>query len=83
MATTQINPHSQEELDTLLAIYKSAVNDWISAIREEEDFATPDHSMKEWEVWDQSGFREAAARDKAKAARAAYADALRHKLYNF
>jgi len=68
---------------TLSCRCTSAVNDWIAAIREEEDFATPDHSMKEWESWDQAGFREAAARDKAKAARAAYVDALRHKLYNF
>lgn len=83
MATTQIDAQLQEELDTLLSMYKTAVNDWIAAIRAEEDFATPDHSMKEWEDWDQAGFREAAARDKAKAARAAYVDALRHKLYNF
>jgi hypothetical protein len=53
------------------------------AIRAEEDFATPDHSMAEWEAWDQAGFKEEDAREKAKAARKAYADALREKLYNF
>jgi len=38
------------ELDSLLADYKSAVDEWRAAIRAEEDFATPDHSMKEWEA---------------------------------
>jgi len=71
------------ELDSLLADYKAAVDEWRAAIKVEEDLATPDHSMKEWEVWDQAGFREEEARVKAKAARAAYVDALREKLYNF
>lgn len=71
------------ELDSLLADYKTAVDEWRAAIRAEEDFATPDHSMKEWEAWDQADFREEEAREKAKAARLAYADALREKLYNF
>jgi len=72
-----------QELDALLASYKTAVEEWIAAIRAEENFATPDHSMKEWEVWDQAGFKEEDARDKAKDARKAYVDALREKLYNF
>lgn len=75
--------HAKQELDSLLAAYKAAVEEWMTAIHAEEDFATPDHSMKEWEVWDQAGFKEEEARDKAKAARQAYADALREKLYNF
>jgi hypothetical protein len=73
----------KEELDSLLGAYKTAVEEWIAAIRKEEDFATPDHSMKEWEAWDQADFREEDARDKAKAARLAYVDGLREKLYNF
>jgi hypothetical protein len=73
----------KEELDGLLAAYKSAVDEWREAIRAEEDFATPDHSMREWEAWDQAGFKEEDAREKAKAARRAYVDALREKLYNF
>lgn len=73
----------QAELDELLAAYKTAVEGWVAAIHTEEDFATPDHSMKEWEVWDQAGFKEEEARKKAKAARQAYVDGLREKLYNF
>ena len=74
---------TDQQLDSLLGAYKTAVEQWIAAIREEENFATPDHSMKEWEVWDQAGFREEEAREQAKAARQAYVDALREKLYNF
>ena len=83
METQEKDTEVQAELDSLLARYKAAVEEWITAIRAEEDFATPDHSMKEWEAWDQAGFKEEDAREKAKAARQAYADALREKLYNF
>jgi hypothetical protein len=74
---------TQAVLDSLLAAYRAAVEEWVAAIHAEEDFATPDHSMKEWEVWDQAGFKEEEVRDKAKTARRAYVDALREKLYNF
>jgi hypothetical protein len=73
----------KQDLDGLLAAYKAAVDEWRAAIRAEEDFATPDHSMRDWEAWDQAGFKEEDAREKAKAARQAYADGLREKLYNF
>jgi hypothetical protein len=73
----------QAELDELLTGYKTAVEEWIATIRAEEDFAKPDHSMREWEAWDESGFKEEDARKKAKAARQAYVDALREKFYNF
>jgi hypothetical protein len=74
---------TQVHLDSLLADYKTAVEQWIAAIHTEEDFATSDHSMKEWEGWDQAGLREEEAREVARAARQTYADALREKLYNF
>lgn len=73
----------KDTLDSRLAAYKAAMDEWKASIQAEEDFATPDHSMKEWEAWDQAGFREAELRDKAKAARVLYVDALRAKLYNF
>jgi hypothetical protein len=74
---------TQTDLDALLADYKAAVEEWIAAIRAEEEFATPDHSMKEWELWDQAGLREEEVAGKATTARLAYVDALRAKLYNF
>ena len=83
METQEKEIQEKQELDSLLSAYKTAVNEWIAAIHTEEDFATPDHSMKEWEVWDQAGLKEDEAREKAKAARQAYVDMLREKLYNF
>ncbi len=71
------------ELDKLRFKYKSAVERWIEAIREEENLATPDHSMIAVEDWDRANFAEQEARDIAKAARQEYADALRQVLYNF
>lgn len=71
------------ELDQLRSRYKAAVERWIAAIREEENLATPNHSMVAVEQWDQANFAEQDARDIAKAARQEYADALREVLYNF
>jgi hypothetical protein len=71
------------ELDKLRFNYKAAVERWIAAIREEENLATPDHSMIAVEDWDRANFAEQAARDIAKAARQEYADAVRQVLYNF
>ena len=71
------------ELDKQRFNYKAAVERWIAAIRLEENFATPDHSMIALEDWDQANFAEQDARDVAKAARQEYADALRQVLYNF
>jgi hypothetical protein len=73
----------KETLDSRLAAYKAAMDAWKVSIQEEENFATPDHSMTEWEAWDAAGFREAELRDRAKAARVLYVDALRQKLFNF
>ncbi|MGP0075802.1 MAG: hypothetical protein ACLPWF_28130 [Bryobacteraceae bacterium] len=71
------------ELDKLRFQYKAAVDRWVAAIREEENLATPDHSMIASEAWDQANFAEQDARDIAKAARQEYANALREVLYNF
>jgi hypothetical protein len=71
------------ELDILRFKYKAAVERWVTAIRAEEDLATPDHSMVAVENWDQANFAEEDARNVAKAARQEYTDALRQVLYNF
>jgi hypothetical protein len=83
METQKVTPELQQELDALLADYKAAVDEWVAAIRDEEKCATPDHSMKEWNIWDEADVREEEARQKAKDARKAYMDALREKLFNF
>jgi hypothetical protein len=64
-------------LDALRAAYKQATDEWINAIRAEENLATADHSIVAWEHWDTAGFAEEDIRSKAKHARDAYKDALR------
>ena len=71
------------DLDRLRYSYKEAVDRWISAIRAEEDLATPDHSMVAKEEWERANFTEEDARNAAKTARQEYQDALRQLLYNF
>ena len=65
-------------LDQLQLAYKEAVDRWVAAIRSEEALATPDHSEVAMERWDAAGFAELDAQSKAKLARDAYKDGLRH-----
>ena len=69
------------ELDRFRQEYKDAVDKWIVTIREEEALATPDHSVHAWDLWEQAGFAEEAAREKAQAAKRQYEDALREVDY--
>lgn len=71
------------ELDRLRLAYKTAVDQWVATIREEEELATPDHSMVQMERWDAAGFREQDAKEKAQAAKDDYKDALRKVNYSF
>jgi hypothetical protein len=71
------------ELDRLRQAYKDAVEQWIAAIRSEENLATADHSVSAIDVWEHAGFGEEAAREKAKDARRQYEDALREIDFNF
>jgi hypothetical protein len=65
------------EYEVLRQSYKSAVDAWVAAIREEEALATPDHSMVAMEHWDAANFKEQDAQKKAVAAKEALQDALR------
>ena len=60
-----------------------SVEQWISAIRAEENLATQDHTIHAVDVWEHAGFTEEEARKKAKEARQAYEDALRTVNFNF
>ena len=71
------------ELDRLRQLYKQAVDLWIAAIREEEALATPDHSIRAWERWDQAGFHAQEAEERANLAKEAYKDGLRQIDYSF
>ncbi len=65
------------DLDRLQKAYKDAVNVWIAAIREEENLATPDHSIVAWERWEQAGFKAQESQEQATVAKEAYKDGLR------
>jgi hypothetical protein len=71
------------ELDTLQAAYKTAVDAWIATIQEELALATGNHSEAEIDSWEAAGFREAEARERAKAAKIRYESGLRQEFFNF
>jgi hypothetical protein len=73
----------EAELDKMQSDYKAAVEEWIAAIRQEESLASANHSVAEIDQWEGAADREEEARDKAKAAKEAYEDALREKFFNF
>jgi hypothetical protein len=72
-----------QELDQLQTEYKTAVEAWIAAIREEEVLVSGDHSIAEVDQWEAAHFREEESRTKAKRAKRAYEDALREKFFGF
>jgi hypothetical protein len=71
------------ELDAMQLAYKASVEDWIGAIRKEEDLASMNHSLAQVDQWEQAHFNEEAARKRAKAAKAHYEAALRKKFFSF
>ena len=71
------------QLDALQNAYKTAVDEWIAAIRREEDLASTPHDVAEVDKWEAASFDEDALRGKVKAAKKAYENALREKFYGF
>ena len=71
------------ELDRMQAAYKATVEEWISAIREEEALASVNHTVAEVDKWEAAHFRADEVRSKVKAAKKQYEDALRRKFFNF
>ena len=71
------------ELDELQAAYKTAVESWISAIRNEEALVSANHSMAEIDRWEQAHLDEDDMRNAVKAAKENYEDALRAKFFGF
>jgi hypothetical protein len=78
------NEDQNSKLDGLQATYKAAVDEWIALIQQEAALVTvDDHSVAEVDQWEQAYFKEEEARDKARAAKQAYEDALREKFFGF
>jgi hypothetical protein len=73
----------EPELDSMQRNYKEAVDAWVAAIREEEALASMNHSVAEVDQWEAAADREEEARNKAKAAKQAYEDALRREFFHF
>ena len=71
------------ELDRMQAAYKSAVEEWIAAIKQEEALASVNHTIAEVDKWEAAHFREDEIRSKVKAAKKRYEDALREKFFGF
>jgi hypothetical protein len=63
--------------------YKAAVEEWIAAIKREEELASTPHDVAEIDKWEQAHFDEDDMRNKVKAAKARYEDALRKKFFDF
>jgi hypothetical protein len=71
------------ELDQLQSRYKSAVETWVSSIRQEEALASVNHSVAQVDQWENAGDLEEEARKNAKTAKKDYEDALRKEFFNF
>jgi hypothetical protein len=71
------------KLDQMRAAYKAAVEEWITAIKEEESLASVDHTIAEIDKWEGAHFAEDKIRSKVKAAKKEYEDALREKFFGF
>lgn len=71
------------ELDKLQAAYKDTVEAWIAAIRREEALASVNHDVAEVDQWERAHLEEDELRNKVKAAKEEYEDALRAKFFGF
>ena len=71
------------DLDQMQAAYKVAVEEWIAAIKQEEALASVNHTVAEVDEWEDANFKEDALRNKVKAAKKRYEDALREKFFGF
>jgi len=74
---------NEAELDKLQADYKTAVEQWIAAIRAEEALASVHHSVAELDKWEQSHWLEHKAHKEVIFRKRLYEDALRRDLFGF
>lgn len=71
------------QLDDLQSAYKAAVEDWIAAIKHEEELASVDHDVAKIDLWEQAAFDEEDLRNRVKTTKKRYEDALREQIYGF
>ena len=70
-------------LDKLQKEYVAAVEKWIGAIKHEEALASVNHTVAEVDKWEGAHFKEDEQRNRVKAAKKVYEDALREKFFGF
>jgi hypothetical protein len=73
----------QQELDELQVAYKKAVDNWVTAIREEEALASGNHSVVELDQWEAAHFREHKLHKEVDYRKRLYEDALRREFFGF
>ena len=80
---TDISADLQEELDQLQAAYKAAVDEWVKAIRAEEDLASGNHNVAELDKWEAACFHASKLQREADYRKRLYEDALRREFFGF
>jgi hypothetical protein len=83
MADEVMSDVDTSELDRMQSAYKAAVEEWIAAIKQEEDLASVNHTIAEVDKWEGAHFKEDEIRSKVKKAKKLYEDALREKFFGF
>jgi hypothetical protein len=78
-----VSANLQQELDQLQAEYKTAVHDWVAAIREEEALASANHNVVELDQWEAAHFREHKLHKEVDYRKRLYENALRREFFGF
>ena len=74
---------AQAELLTMQKAYKAAMDEWVAALRAEEELALVDPTVAQVDEWEGAHFKEDEARNRAKQAKKNYEDAIRQRLFKF
>jgi hypothetical protein len=72
-----------EDLDQRQLEYKAAVDQWIAAIRHEEELASVEHTVADLDAWEEACRKEGELRARTRQAKQQYEDALREKFFDF
>ena len=73
----------EARLDTLQAGYRKAVDEWVAAIRAEEELASVHHSVAELDKWETAHAAEHKAHKEVIFRKRLYEDALREDMFGF
>ena len=76
-------PEHAIELDQMQTAYRSAVEQWIDAIKQEEALASVNHTVAEVDKWENAHFKEEEIRNRVKTEKQKYENALREKFFGF